>query len=282
MNRKKIAEETLKIQQQGYYDTNGARVEFAEMQKASEKNSFLIVPEEGRRLIRDMKPPERGLLAPITVVNQSTVQAVMDMSWGGERLAALNFASAKNPGGGFLSGAMAQEEALAASSGLYKTQLLHMAYYNANRACGTMMYTNHAIYSPSVVFFRDGNFELVSTIATASVLTLPAVNLGQVVLKGEDVETAKSAMKNRMRLCLAIFASQKENHLILGAYGCGVFRNDPKDVSHWWKELLIDEGYGRFFSKVVFAILDSSKTQGSITVFQNAFLQTNASDLIFS
>ncbi|MCL1808581.1 MAG: TIGR02452 family protein [Clostridiales bacterium] len=211
MNSKRIAEETLKIQQQGYYETNGSRVEFAEMQKASEKNSFLIVPKEGERLVQETKPPEKGPLAPITVVNQSTVQAILDMSRGGERPAALNFASAKNPGGGFLSGAMAQQEALAAASGLYNTQLLHKAYYVANRACGTMMYTNHAIFSPSVVFFRDGNFELVSAIATASVLTLPAVNLGQVISKGEHVETAKSVMKSRMRLCLAIFTRRFQN-----------------------------------------------------------------------
>jgi len=68
------------------------------------------------------------------------------------------------------------------------------------------MYTNHAIYSPQVVFFRDAKFTLLEYPVTASVLTLPVVNMGQVVLKSEDIQEAKHVMKERMRLCLAIFA----------------------------------------------------------------------------
>ncbi|MNI68369.1 hypothetical protein D3C73_1240590 [compost metagenome] len=181
----------------------------------------------------------------------------------------LNFASAKNPGGGFLNGAMAQEESLTASSGLYGTQLRNEAYYTANRACNTMMYTNHAIYSPNVVFFRDEQFRLLDTPKVASVLTLPAVNYGQVLLKGEDSALAKKIMKDRMRLALAIFPDRGDQHLVLGAYGCGVFRNDPIEVAAWWKELLEEEGYDRFFKEIVFAVLDNSRTQACIRAFEN-------------
>ena len=66
---------------------------------------------------------------------------------GAEKVGVLNFASAKNPGGGFLNGAMAQEESLAASGGLYRTLTPHEGYYRRNRACGTMMYTGCAIRS---------------------------------------------------------------------------------------------------------------------------------------
>lgn len=258
MNRKEIAQETLNIQQQGYYELDGRRIDIGALQRHSENASLLLTPEEGAKLVREFVPPQNGEAASYRVVNQSTVQAIVDMGREGKRPAVLNFASAKNPGGGFLNGAMAQEEALAASSGLYCTQLLHEIYYTANRACGTMMYTDHAIYSPDVVFFRDGGFRLLNEPVTASVLTLPAVNMGQVILKGENVEQAKIAMKNRMRLCLAIFAAHKERHLILGAYGCGVFRNDPEEVVVWWKELLETEGYIRCFDKIVFAILERS------------------------
>ena len=101
------------------------------------------------------------------------------------RCAVLNFASAKNPGGGFINGAMAQEESLAASSCLYKTLTAHETYYKMNRACSTMIYTDHAIFSPDVVFFRDGRFGLLKEPVEASVLTLPAVNMGQAILKGK-------------------------------------------------------------------------------------------------
>jgi uncharacterized protein (TIGR02452 family) len=206
MDRKGIAQDTLKIQRLGYYDLDGHRIDIASIQKASEEKAVLIIPDESIRIVEDFKPPTIAPIASYTVVNQSTVQAIIEMHDAGDRPGVLNFASAKNPGGGFLNGAMAQEEALAASSGLYNTLLRHKTYYEANRDCGTMMYTDHAIYSPNVVFYRDGEFKLLSNPVKASVLTLPAVNMGQVILKGEDIEKAKTVMMNRMRLCLAIFA----------------------------------------------------------------------------
>ncbi|MFR3753045.1 MAG: TIGR02452 family protein [Enterocloster sp.] len=99
----------------------------------------------------------------ISAVHGIVPQWMPFLSWQGEnqcRCAVLNFASAKNPGGGFINGAMAQEESLAASSCLYKTLTAHETYYRMNRACSTMIYTDHAIFSPDVVFFRDGRFGL--------------------------------------------------------------------------------------------------------------------------
>ena len=269
MNRKEIAHETLRIQQQGFYEHQNTRVDISEAQRAAEENCFLLTPEQGAELVKSLTPPAKGAMPIYRVMNQSTVQAILEMNRLGKRPAVLNFASAENPGGGFLNGDMAQEEALAASGGLYNTLLRRERFYKANRACGTMMYTDHAIYSPDVVFFRDGDFRLLHTPVTASVLTLPAVNMGQVRLKGEDITRARAAMKARMRLSLTIFANQKEIYLIFGAYGCGVFCNDPAEVAEWWRELLEDEGYGRFFAGIVFAVLDSGGR--NITPFEERF-----------
>ena len=98
-------------------------------------------------------------------------------------------------------------------------------------------------------------------------LTLPAVNMGQVLLKGENVQEAKRVMRRRMKLALSIFAEQKAKHLVLGAYGCGVFRNDPREVAVWWKKLL-EEGMGQYFVSVFHAVLDQSKQQHCIKAFQ--------------
>ena len=81
---------------------------------------------------------------------------------------------------------------------------------------------------------------------TSSVLTLPAVNMGQVLLKGEDCDTAERVMRRRMKLALAFFAERGAKNLVLGAYGCGVFRNDPVKVAAWWEELLSGEFKGVF------------------------------------
>ena len=209
------------------------------------------------------------LLQPQTIAAKD-ISACVPSPRGSSPIAVLNFASAKNPGGGFINGAMAQEESLAASSCLYNTLIAHETYYKNNRACNTMMYTNHAIYSPDVVFFRDGSFRLLEKPVTASVLTLPAVNMGQVLLKGEDAALAKQAMRERMKLALAIFASQKCSHLILGAYGCGVFRNDPNEVAAWWQELL-ENHFPDIFRTVIFAVLDKSVSQSCIMPFQDIF-----------
>ncbi|GIP51211.1 TIGR02452 family protein [Paenibacillus vini] len=273
MNRKEIAEETLMIQRQGFYEADGRRIDFASAQKHSEDRSELISPERGEELVRESAGlPRLSQAAVCSVANEATVKAILDFAEAGkENVGVLNFASAKNPGGGFLNGAMAQEESLAASSGLYETQLRNEGYYKANRACKSMMYTDHAIYSPDVVFFRDPRFGLLEEPVTASVLTLPAVNYGQVLLKGEDPLEAERVMKDRMRLALAIFAHKGDKQLILGAYGCGVFRNDPVKVARWWRELLEEEDLGSLFTEIRFAVLDTSKDGKCMKAFEEEF-----------
>jgi len=116
------------------------------------------------------------------------------------------------------------------------------------------------------MFFRDDERNLLRNTAKASVLTLPAVNYGQVLLKNEDTKQAKAIMKRRMKIVLAVFAEKCCKTIILGAYGCGVFRNDPDDVADWWDELLTE--YGGHFHKVIFAVLDHSKAKCTISTFE--------------
>lgn len=304
MDRKALARETLTIMDNGYYEIQGKRVDIRALQEYSVKNSFLLTPKEGEGLLKTKEEgfsdrdtsaflqqrkenysAENNLVENISaeniqgkhrteihwlVWNCSTVEAILRLHYEGKKASVLNFASAKNPGGGFINGANAQEESLAVSSGLYRTLTVHEAYYSSNRAYQSMMYTNHAIYSPDVVFFRDEKFQLMEKPVTASVLTMPAVNMGQVVLKGEDIEKAKTVMRERMKLVLAIFAKQNCRHLVLGAYGCGVFRNDSADIAQWWKELLREDFAGKF-ETVVFAVLDRSSNQKFIRPFEERF-----------
>ena len=269
--RKKIAQETLKILQQGFYiSPSGNHIDISDIQRRSESASCFLTSEEGQRLINTLSVPYGSANVIYEVINTSTVKAIIDTSKTDESVAALNFASAKNPGGGFLNGAMAQEEALSYASGLYNTQLRQMAYYEANRACRSMMYTDCSIYSPDVVFFRDEANRLLEEPVKASILTLPAVNMGQVRVKGEDVSKAKQVMKNRMRLCLAILAHKRNKTILLGGWGCGVFCNDPNDVARWWKELLEDEKYGGCFRRVLFVVLDKPGGK-NIRAFERVF-----------
>lgn len=278
MDMKKIAKEALRIMEQGYYEVDGRRVEIGRQQASAVEDSILLTPDQGEALLADLEKGRDGAggfgrqtdRAAFTVKNCGTVQAILELAAEGKAPGVLNFASAKNPGGGFMNGAVAQEETLAASGCLYRTQIAHREYYESNRACGTMMYTNYAIFSPDVVFFRDGRTRLLEEPVTASVLTLPAVNMGQVLLKGEDVAEAERVMKRRMKLSLAIFSRQGCRDLVLGAYGCGVFRNDPVKIAGWWKELL-KEWFPAAFDTVVFAVLDRSGTGKCLQAFERTF-----------
>jgi len=131
-----------------------------------------------------------------------------------------------------------------------------------------MMYTDYMIYSPEVVFIRDEKLNLLENPVTANIITAPAVNYGQVLLKKEDSVLAQKLMKIRMRKVLALFAEKKNTDIILGAYGCGVFRNDPYTIVKYWKELLYDENYISYFENIIFAVFDNSKNQECIKAFE--------------
>lgn len=269
MDRKAVAKQTLSIMEEGYYQYEDKRIEIYLDMEHSIQDSFLITPQQADVLLEAYSKSESTVKPKVDVGNISTVDAILRLvKEGKQNIGVLNFASAKNPGGGFLNGAMAQEESLAASSTLYKTLIVHEEYYQKNRAQSSMMYTNYAIYSPDVVFFRDGRFRLVEKPFKASVLTLPAVNMGQVLLKGEDRAEAERVMRRRMKLALAIFAKQGAKNLVLGAYGCGVFRNDPKQIAAWWQELLNDEGMGQYFDFIFHAVLDRSQNGTCIKAFE--------------
>lgn len=269
MDRKAVARQTLSIMEQGYYQYKDKRIDIGSDMEHSIRDSFLITPQQADMLLEGYSKSESTETSAVDAENISTVDAILRLvKEGKQNIGVLNFASAKNPGGGFLNGAMAQEESLAASSTLYKTLIVHEEYYQKNRAQRSMMYTNHAIYSPDVVFFRDGRFQLVEKPFKASVLTLPAVNMGQVLLKGEDCAEAERVMRRRMKLALAILQTGAKN-LVLGAYGCGVFRNDPKLIAAWWQELLEDEGMGQYFDSIFHAVLDHSQNGACIKAFQN-------------
>lgn len=269
MYRKQLARETLEYIKQGFYYLDGQKINFEKNQRDSEEKSILIKPEESTNVNNKVNNINNKIQYEIT--SEQTVEALFRLK-DLKDIGILNFASAKNPGGGFLNGAKAQEESLAISSGLYLTLLKNKQYYQENRKCGNMIYTDYAIYSPNVVFIRDKNFKLVKYPIMASILTMPAVNMGQILLKTPELkQKAEESMKSRMRKILHIFASKGNKNLILGAYGCGVFRNNPVLISKYWHQLLKDEKIETNFENIVFAIYDTSSNKTIPNAFYNEF-----------
>jgi uncharacterized protein (TIGR02452 family) len=204
------------------------------------------------------------------VVNETTLAVAERLASKGERVVALNFASAKHPGGGFLGGARAQEESLCRSSGLYACINGDEMYaFHAQKGGG--FYTNYAIYSPDVpVFFTDAGNPL-PNYYRCSFITSPAVNAGTFLQQNSGSGTAvRTEMIARIDKVLTIAAGHGHEAIVLGAWGCGVFRNDPNQIA----ELFADALRGQFqgvFRHVVFAVLDYSEKQEIIGPFAKLF-----------
>ena len=173
----------------------------------------------------------------------------------GNRVCILNFASYKNPGGGYASGSFAQEEALCAESTLFPVlaQFEHI-YYDWNRKhLNYALYTNRALYSPSIVFERKSEKENKSV--KIDVLTCAAPNYYGAGRQGISYEENTKALASRIKFMYDVAEDNCVNTLILGAWGCGVFRQDACTVA----ELLIREAIGRSFSQVIFAVPNNNR-----------------------
>ena len=271
--RAQLAKETLAILEAGTYTPKGGKpVSIRNGQKACEKGTVLYTPES----LAQLSPSGSNSAATkFEVTNETTLQAArrLRQELSLERVTCLNFASAKNAGGGFLSGSQAQEESLARSSGLYRSQGRARGYYDANRDCETCLYTDHIIYSPDVPVIRDDAGMLLEQPYTVSMITAPAVNAGALRQKEPDkAEEIGPAMQRRAGYVLAVAQENGCEHLILGAWGCGVFQNDPKEVAKVFADLLLDSGpYSEVFGSVVFAIPDRADDQATIGPFQKLF-----------
>ena len=203
------------------------------------------------------------------VMNETTLNAARRLVADGLNPVALNFASAKHPGGGFLGGARAQEESLCRSSGLYAC-IQHDGMYRAHAGTRGGFYTNYAIYSPGVPVFRDDDGELLSEPYRVAFVTSPAVNAGTYLGegKGRQAEVTRE-MRERVRKVLHLMAAHGHDAAVLGAWGCGVFRNDPEVIADLFRDALRTRFAGAF-KRVVFAILDS-RERGIITPFAERF-----------
>lgn len=278
--RSTLARQTLAILEAGsYVDASGLRVDISQQTAACIDGTVLYFPAELRELAASLDEAANNgsRVTQFEVTGETTLAAARRIvdQFGGERTLCLNFASAKNPGGGFLGGSQAQEESIARSSALYPSLISQPAYYEANRACRTAIYTEHMILSPSVPVFRNDGGKLLPQPYSVHMLTAPAVNAGAVIAN-EPFIVPK--MMERIEMVLAIAAQRRYERLILGAWGCGVFRNNPATIAGLFaKALLHDRRFCNRFSTVTFAVLDNSVEQRFISPFRKAFDQRVAS-----
>jgi uncharacterized protein (TIGR02452 family) len=257
--RRLIAAETISILERGWYDhAEAGRVRIADDLARSVAATRLWTPEESRAALDGLATgasaaPGRAA-SRIEVANEASLAATRRL---GGRVGCLNFASAKNPGGGFRGGAEAQEESLARSSGLYRCLLEAPGFYAFHRSQRDLLYSDHVVFSPEVPVFRDEHGGLLPGPYPVSFVTAAAPNAGALGLGHPRAALLPGVLSARAARVLAVFWASGLHRLVLGAWGCGVFRNPPEPVAAAFAQHLGPSGmFHSRFEHVVFAVLD--------------------------
>ena len=215
----------------------------------------------------------------IHVLNSDTIDAALSLSASllnksSKPVLVLNMANAYHSGGGWLHGALAQEEALCYRSSLSFT--LKNRYYPMPEAGG--------IYSPTVVVIRENmanghkvlDLKRPEDLPVISVASVAAINGPEIAKEANGKETYKvtkerEVMKEKMRVVLRIAAINRHRVLVLGALGCGAFGNPRGEVVECWKEVFAEKEFNAgWWEAVVFAVFEPSETKegnGNFGVF---------------
>ena len=178
----------------------------------------------------------------VEIVSRDTVSALFQAK--GSKVCVLNFASFRKPGGGFLSGSLAQEEALCHSSNLYEvlSQFSDSFYKDNMRYLHKNMYTDRMLYTPGVVFEQAGR-----NMKVADVLTCAAPNRA-----ASPVDASENTiwLERRINRMFTVVETMKVDTFIVGAWGCGVFGQSPLEVAE-----LMEKRAKKFTgSNVIFAV----------------------------
>ena len=215
-------------------------------------------------------PFQREYKDNVIVEPLDTVSALQKWSKSG-KTCILNMASAKRPGGGVENGARAQEECLFRCSNLWES--VPKSFYPLK--------INECLYTDSATFFKDKNYEWFEPI-DCDVMTIAAINLnemghflGNKVAKFKDLDKSvgyEENTRNKIRLMVSIPANHGVKNLVLGAWGCGVYKNDPEKMSGYFNDILIGEGYHSLYDNIIFAVINDHNSAGNnFEVFNKSF-----------
>ena len=202
----------------------------------------------------------------VQVANETTLGASLRLGERGLRPLALNFANGIKPGGGFLGGARAQEEVLCRSSALYQT-LVNDPMYEEHGKRRLPDSTDWAIYSPDVPVFRADDGTALQHFWFLSIITCAAPFAP---LVGQP--RAGDLLQKRIHRVLTVAWAYDHSALVLGAWGCGAFANDPNRTAVDFRRALENDFSGAF-SDIVFAITDWSPERKFLGPFRDVFAE---------
>lgn len=251
------------------------------------ENTFISI--KGQKLIKEndvVSYNAKKYNAPckIYVTTNRTMEAAAD--YYGNKIAVLNFASATTPGGGVRKGSSAQEEALCRVSNLYlclTDKKLWESFYQKNRDAKNNIHTDDIIYTPDVMVIKNDDYKTLqeSDYFRVDVITCAAPNLREVPAnsfnrdEGEPIQLSNEELykvhyKRAIKIMEVACANNVEV-LILGAFGCGAFRNNPTVVAKAYKDAV--EHFRHAFKEIEFAVYCPPKDPTNYNEFRAAFNQ---------
>ncbi|KAF2104592.1 hypothetical protein NA57DRAFT_51410 [Rhizodiscina lignyota] len=218
--------------------------------------------------------PKRQDYTIISVIDADTLDATMALQeeFPNASIGVLNMASDKYVGGGFLTGAPAQEESLCRRSTLWPCLMGVKDQFYPIPATSVLV-------SPDVFVFRTGfedNFRILPwsecffiRIISVAAIYKPRIQNGRFE---NHADRQLTATKVRETLRAAFHAGC--NVLVLGALGCGAFKNPPRAIAEIFRDVLNESEFLVAFERIIFAILDSKKvTYGASTNNYEIFRQ---------
>lgn len=258
--------EAVAAARDGFYTAaSGAVVDIADLVADAIAGTCSVPPTE-----RLDTCPVGQLDTRFEVRSESTLAAARRLAAGGREPVALNFASARNPGGGFLGGSRAQEESLCRSSTLHAC-LVGQPYYAHHAQARDAMYSAWILYSPGVPVLRDDAGPLLAAPWTCAFITAAAPNVKALRDAGSPrLGEVPEVMAERIARVLAVAAREGHEDVVLGAWGCGAFGGDAELVASLFHAALTGPFRGAF-ARVVFAVLDTREDRRVIGPFERRF-----------
>lgn len=266
-----MAAETKQIVEAGEYTIDGNTVDIGASIDRARRASHLHLPDDPTLAVS----PPTGRRGALQITGETTLQAAGRLvASENASVACLNFASAKHAGGGYLKGSQAQEESLARSSALVTCLEVVPEFYDFHRRQSDPVYSHRMICSPDVPVFRDEAGDLLRDPYLVTFLTATAPNAGALTNRRRSPEV-RQALTERARRVLSAAALHDHRTLVLGAWGCGVFRNDPAVVADVFGALL-DGAFATAFDHVTFAVLDTQPGTPTRAAFEHRLTQREA------
>jgi uncharacterized protein (TIGR02452 family) len=270
---KAVAAENEALISQGFFQ-HPDTVPITESVRRAVEGTRCYAPEHLGWLRTDLPNRDTHRSARVEVTAETSLHAARRLRHEGHgTVGVLNFASATKPGGGYLTGATAQEEDLCRCSALYRCLLQADDYYTAHRTHCDPFYSHRVIYSPDVPVFRDHENVLLPSPYPVTFLSCPAPNAGKIARDApERLAQIPRVLAERSAMILAVASHHDVGNLVLGAWGCGVFRNAPGEVAAAFKAHLSNGGrFAAHFRHIVFAVYDKTPGRSNLTAFQSIF-----------